>query len=62
MNGMKLALEEQGIDSGKIFATGIPLSNRFLKNYNKDEVLLDFGLKNGKKTILFFAGRRVWFR
>lgn len=55
-DGMKLALEEKGIDSSKIFATGIPLSNRFLKNYNKKEILDEFGLQENKKTILFFAG------
>lgn len=55
-DGMKLALEEKGIDSNKIFATGIPLSNRFLKSYNKKEILDEFGLQEGKKTILFFAG------
>ena len=55
-DGMKLALEEKGIDSNKIFATGIPLSNRFLKSYNKQEILDEFGLQENKKTILFFAG------
>ncbi len=55
-DGMKLALEQKGIDSSKIFATGIPLSNRFLKNYNKKEILDEFGLQENKKTVLFFAG------
>lgn len=55
-DGMKLALEEKGISKDKIFATGIPLSNRFLKSYNKKEILDEFGLQENKKTILFFAG------
>lgn len=55
-DGMKLALEEKGISKDKIFATGIPLSNRFLKHYNKKEILKEFGLQENKKTILFFAG------
>lgn len=55
-DGMKTALIERGIDENKIFATGIPLSNRFLKSYNKEEILNSLGLKMDKKTILFFAG------
>lgn len=55
-DGMKQALEEKGIDSEKICATGIPLSNRFLNSYNKKEILDEFGLQENKKTVLFFAG------
>lgn len=54
-DGMKQALIDKGISRDKIFATGIPLSNRFLKSYNKEEVLNNFELKPNKKTILFFA-------
>ena len=53
---MKESLIEKGIDSDKIFVTGIPLSSRFLKKYNKEEILNLFNLSNNKKTILFFAG------
>lgn len=52
--GMKENLILKGISSEKIFATGIPLSNRFLMHYNKLDTLKEFGLKKGKKTILFF--------
>lgn len=55
-DGMKLALINKGISKDKIFATGIPLSNRFLLHYNKKEILKEFGLQENKKTILFFAG------
>lgn len=55
-DGMKEALIKKGIDEKKVFATGIPLSNKFLKSYNKGETLKSFGLKPNKKTILFFAG------
>lgn len=55
--GMKQDLVEKGIDENKIFATGIPLSNRFLKSYNKKEILDELGLVENKKTVLFFAGR-----
>ncbi len=56
-DGMKQALEEKGISKDKVFATGIPLSNRFLKHYDKSKILNEFGLQENKKTILFFAGR-----
>lgn len=59
-DGMKQALIEKGIAENKIFATGIPLSNRFLKHYNKPDILKEFSLQENRKTILFFAGRRIW--
>lgn len=55
--GMKQALVKKGISIEKIFATGIPISNRFLIDYNKKEVLDEFGLAENKKTVLFFARR-----
>ena len=55
-NGMRDALIDKGISKSKVFATGIPLSNRFLEHYNKKEILDEFGLKQGKKRVLFFAG------
>lgn len=56
-DGMKQDLVQKGIDEGKVFATGIPLSNRFLQNYPKKEILNELGLVENKKTVLFFAGR-----
>ena len=53
---MKQALVNKGIEENKIYATGIPLSNRFLQHYNKSEILNEFGLINDKKTVLFFGG------
>lgn len=55
-NDMKIALSKKGISSKKIFATGIPLSNKFLLKYNKAEILKSFGLDTNKKTVLFFGG------
>lgn len=55
-NGMIDALIEKGINKAKVYATGIPLSNRFLEHYNKKETLEELGLKTRKKTVLFFAG------
>ena len=53
---MKQYLISKNIPESKIFATGIPISSRFLKNYNKKEILDEFNLEENKKTILFFAG------
>lgn len=55
-DGMKQELIKNGVDESKIFSTGIPLSNRFLLNYNKEQVLNELGLSTDKRTILFFAG------
>lgn len=55
-DGMKKQLHEKGIPNEKIFATGIPLSNKFLLKYDKTEILKNFGLSPDKKTVLFFGG------
>lgn len=54
--GMKYSLIDSGIPEYKIFATGIPVSNRFLKNYDKDKIFNFFELDPNKKVILFFGG------
>lgn len=59
--GMKEDLIERGVDSQKILATGIPLSNRFLLSYNKSKILAEYNLSPNKKTILFFAGGEFGF-
>ena len=43
--GMKEDLIKRGIKKSKIFATGIPLSNRFLLNYDKAKILNEYDLK-----------------
>lgn len=53
---MKEYLLSQDIPETKIFATGIPISNRFLKEYNKKEIIKKYNLSEDKKTILFFGG------
>lgn len=55
-DGMKKELHEKGIPNEKIFATGIPLSNKFLLKYDKPTILKSFGLYPDKKTVLFFGG------
>lgn len=60
-DGMKDNLLNRGIRESQIKVTGIPLSNRFLANYDKEKVLSEFGLIPGKKTVLFFAGGEQGF-
>ena len=60
-DGMRQELIENGVSNTKVFATGIPLSNRFLLNYNKEQILKDLNLSINKKTVLFFAGGAYGF-
>ena len=53
---MKYQLIDYGIPSFKVFATGIPVSSRFLRTYDKHEILNFFKLNPNKKLILFFGG------
>ena len=53
---MKDYLISQNIPSSKVFDTGIPLSNRFLKKYDRKEISKDFNLDENKKNILFSGG------
>ena len=53
---MKETLISKGIPSNKVFVTGIPISDRFLINYDKNSLFLDFNLSPNKKTVLFFGG------
>lgn len=54
--GMKKQLHKKGIPKEKIYATGIPLSNKFLLKYDKAKTLESFGLSPNRKTVLFFGG------
>lgn len=53
---MKEYLISKNIPENTVFVTGIPISSRFLKTYNKKEILDEFNLEGNKKNILFFAG------
>lgn len=53
---MKEALSDEGIADFKIFVTGIPLSEHFKDQFDKESICKDFGLDPNKLTILFFAG------
>lgn len=53
---MKNTLIKKGISENKIYVTGIPISNKFSIQYDKNNILYNLGFTNNKKTILFFAG------
>ena len=55
-NKMKNYLISKEIAENKVFVTGIPISNRFLKTYNKKEILDTYNLSEDKFTVLFFGG------
>lgn len=53
---MKLDMVKCSIPEEKIHVTGIPVSKRFLEDFNKVEICKEFGLDPEKETVLFFAG------
>ena len=53
---IKNKLVEKGVEPKKIFDTGIPISQKFLVKYNKEEILNEYNFSKDKKTILFFGG------
>ena len=55
-NKLRDYLIDYGINKDKVFATGIPLSNRFLMHFNEFDIKKDLGLDLDKRVILFFGG------
>ena len=53
---MKKSLCEYGVDSNKIYVSGIPLSDRFFEKFDKDAIYQEFDLMKDKPVILFFGG------
>lgn len=53
---MKQELINHKIPEENIFVTGLPISQKFSKKYDRNEVIEEFNLNKNKKTILFFAG------
>ena len=53
---MREDIISKGVDANKIYATGIPLSNRFLQHFDREEIKKSFDLDLNKHTILFFGG------
>lgn len=56
---MRQDLITYGIDKNKVIATGLPISEKFSEEFDKEEILKEFNLKNDKKTIIFFAGGKM---
>lgn len=55
-NEIKNKLIEKGVSEDKVFDTGIPISDNFLKNYDKFRILEELKLNLNKKNVLFFGG------
>lgn len=55
-NNMEKELSDFGVEKSKIHVTGIPMSDRFLEKFNKNEVCNLFDLSPEKPVILFFGG------
>lgn len=55
-DNMKKYLKEYGIEDKKIYVTGIPLSDRFFENFDKDAIFTELNLDKNKPVILFFGG------
>lgn len=53
---MKYTLINNGIKESKIFVTGIPVGDAFLKEYDKNELYNLFDLDKNKRTVLLFGG------
>jgi len=53
---VKKELINQKIDSKKIYAFGIPISENFSNIDNNEVIKKKYSVNNGKKTFLFFAG------
>ena len=53
---MKNYLIEKQIPEANIFVSGIPISERFLKKYDKQDLLKEYELEPNRKTVLFFGG------
>lgn len=53
---MKSDMINKNIEENKIFVTGIPVSDRFLKEYSREEVCKMFDLNPNNDVVLFFAG------
>lgn len=53
---MKFSLIRNGICEKKINVTGIPIDPAFLRKYNRQEILNEFGLSEDKRTLIIFGG------
>ena len=56
-NQMKLDMIEYGVESNKIYVSGIPVSNRFKEDFDRENICSELDLDPEKETVLFFVGR-----
>ena len=49
-------INNDNIPEEKIYVTGIPISDKFKKNYDRQDICEEFWLEPEKKIILFFGG------
>ena len=55
-NQMKDDMIEYGVDEQKIYVSGIPVSDRFKSDFDKNQICEEFDLNPNEQTVLFFAG------
>lgn len=55
-NMREILINDYKIPKEKVYTTGIPISGRFAKPFNSEEIYNTFELDSLKKTILFFGG------
>ncbi len=53
---MKQDIINYGVSESKVFVTGIPMSDRFAENFDREKIYANFKLSPEKKVILFFGG------
>ena len=53
---MKSDMIEYGIDEEKIYISGIPVSNKFQENFDRELIAQEFELDPNKQIALFFVG------
>lgn len=55
-NQMKNDMIELGVLEQKIYVLGIPVSEKFKDNFNKEKICEEFDLNTNEQIVLFFAG------
>ncbi len=53
---MRTDMVNAGVNGTKVYVTGIPVSERFLGNYDRKKVCEEFDLNPDNEVVLFFAG------
>lgn len=53
---MKSDMIDYGVKEDKIYVSGIPVSNKFKQNFNREEICSEFALNPNEQVALFFAG------